>query len=540
MDLDPSCGGRLLRLVLPGASEEVLVHAETAKALEADTASHIAQWLRREAIVRPERITALFGISGAELEEALGALAEEGTIVSDVLVAGSEEEALIDAQNLEILLRRTRAAARPRLEPRPARDLARLVFSIQGLGHGPSPSPSRDSGPGRSLSSALAALSGWASPATLWETELLPARARGYESGALDAALASSPWQWFGCGKGRISICRAEDLELFLPSRGRASASKLAPAGGGSLDFWSMRQASGLGTAELARRLWAEAWKGLVASDSFRDVRQGIANGFGSELPELEGAPVEGFLGGAAAGPRRVPRALRERWRGGAPAGGHWFRLDLAEEEDEEPDALDEASLQAARVRALASRYGLLCRALLEREEEGLGWGELFPAMRRLELAGELLSGHFFEGLEGPQFLDPAALPSFSALEEGRPDSPLWINVLDPAACALYAPAERQASLPPRLAASRVCVEGGTVIAVSTRSYRDLELVLEPGDPRLASVFGLFPAARARAAMPESRIIVERVSGIPAARSPFATELRGAGFEADRGRMVLW
>ncbi len=545
---DPDCGGRLVRLVLPGGSEEALVHAEREPELRRDPASHIAEWLRREAAVAPSRISALFGISGPDLDDALADLAEDGTIVADLLVDGRASGptdgpvgglAVIDAQNLEILLRRARAAARPAVSARPPTDLARLVFSLQGIGSPAGPA---------SLERALAALSGTAAPASLWEAELLSARVAGYRRSDLDAALASSPWQWFGCGRGRVSLARAEDLELFLPRRGKLSSlgSRLLPPGGGSLDFWAIRERAGLPSSELARALWAEAWKGLVASDSFRDVREGIANGFGSSLPDA--APAEDASRTPGFGARRrIPRALRERWRGGAPAGGRWYRLDLPEDTgpddpgiEAEPDALDLAYLDASRVRALASRYGLLCRGMLEREEGGMLWGELFPAMRRLELAGELLAGRFFEGAEGPQFLDPAAFAAFSGMDAQVADRPLWLNSLDPAAAALYAVSERQALLPPRIAANRVCVLSGRVIAASTRSYRDLRIALSPDDPCLMEALSLFRAAREREGAPESRIVVEKINDQDAARSAYAGALRDSGFEADRGRMVLW
>jgi ATP-dependent Lhr-like helicase len=537
---DPDCGGRLLRLTLPGAAEEVLVHAERARSLEADPVSHIAEWLRREAAVTPSRIASLFGVSGAELDGALDDLVEDGTVVADLLIEGSEAESVIDAQNLEILLRRARSAARPAVEARPPGDLARLVFSVQGLG---STAGLRRPAVGRAaLEGALEALAGTAAPAALWEEELLPARVAGYRGADLDSVLASTPWQWFGLGKARISLSRVDDLELFLP-RSRDS-SQLLSEGGESLDFWAIRERAGLSSAEAARALWAEAWKGLVASDSFRDIREGVANGFGAALggsPEAEERLPYGV-------PRRVPRALRERWRGGAPMSGTWFALELSDEGDtDESDVLDEASLDSARVRILASRYGLLCRDMLEREEKGMRWGDLFPAMRRLELAGELLAGRFFEGVEGPQFLDPAVFSAFAALGRDievaaaeRGYGPVWINALDPAASALYAASERQTLLPPRLAANRICVDRGLVVAASTRSYRELALDLAADDQRLPAVLGLFRSARERDLRPEHRVIVDRINGEAAGHCSYSDALRAVGFEADRGRMVLW
>jgi ATP-dependent helicase Lhr and Lhr-like helicase len=549
---DPSCGGRIIRAKLRGASEEVLVHAERLEALVADPAAHLAEWLRREAAVPPARITALFGLAGRDLEEALDDLVEAGLVVSDLLVEGSADEALIDAQNLEILLRRTRAAARPNVIARPAGDLARLVFALQGVrptaatAEKAAAGPSSADWPRAAIERAFAVLAGAAIPAALWETEILPARVMRYRSADLDAVLASSPWQWFGAGKGLVSIAAAVDLELFLPRRGSHSA--LVPAGE-ERDFWAIREGSGLASAPAARELWAEAWKGLVASDSFADVRAGIANGFGADLPDAASISAGGEDIGFGAR-RKIPRALRERWREGAPVAGRWFSLDLddgegyaegaAEAELGEPDPLGRMGLEAARVRVLASRYGLLCRGILERESPGLRWGELFPAMRRLELSGELLSGRFFEGIEGPQFLDPAAFVAFLALDEDGERGPAWINALDPAARALYAVAEGRESLPPRTAANRICVDGNKVLALSTRSYRDLRVAVPPGDPRLGSILGLFRMGRERDVRPERRILLETVNGESASRSIYAEALRGARFETDRGGMALW
>jgi ATP-dependent Lhr-like helicase len=549
LDADPTCGGRLVRLRLPGASEEALVHAERVPELEAAPASLIVEWLRREAVVHPSRISSLFGVSGPELADTLRDLVEDGTIVADVSVgdargglegaADTEGPAYIDAQNLEIVLRRTRAASRPIIVARPPEDLARFVFSVQSLAE---PVPAD---PAQAIARALASLSGAALPAPLWETDILPARVARYRRADLDLLLATTPWQWFGAGKELVSFADMADLELFLPRRsGLRSESRMLPGGGQTLDFWAIREKSGLSSAQAAIALWAEAWRGLVASDSFRDVREGIDNGFGKEVAEILTTPAEADTQVATThvfgAPRRLPRALRERWRRGAPVGGRWFRLDFDEDDEEtEEDGLAALGLDAARVRALAGRYGLLCRGMLEREPPGLRWGDLFPAMRRLELAGELLAGRFFEGLEGPQFLDPAAMDAFTGLDRvaGRPR---WINALDPAANALYALSVRPEGLPPRVAANRLCIDAGRLVATSLRSYRILSIYLPPDDSRLQSVLGLFPAARNRDARPERRIVVETVNGASASTSPYAAVLRAAGFEADRGRMVLW
>ncbi len=109
-----------------------------------------------------------------------------------------------------------------------------------------------------------------------------------------------------------------------------------------------------------------------------------------------------------------------------------------------------------------------------------------------------------------------------------------------PPATSLYAASERQALLPARIAANRICVASGKVVAASTRTFRDLALGVPAADPRLPSILELFKAIRNREARAERRVVVDVVNGEAAARSPYAQALREAGFEADRGRMVLW
>ena len=159
--------------------------------------------------------------------------------------------------------------------------------------------------------------------------------------------------------------------------------------------------------------------------------------------------------------------------------------------------------------------------------------------MRRLELAGELLSGRFFEGLEGPQFLDPSALPLFQSLDEAERRGLVWINALDPAASSLYAPSERRTALPSRLPANRLCVEGGEVLAVSTRFIS--RAFPEAGTRRFQAPRG--PRALRRRSIPRCVAGTENRPRVGERRKRLALSLRppalrAVGFEEDRGRMV--
>jgi len=94
--------------------------------------------------------------------------------------------------------------------------------------------------------------------------------------------------------------------------------------------------------------------------------------------------------------------------------------------------------------------------------------------------------------------------------------------------------------MPPRARTNHLSFRGGTLVCSSRRSYRELEASFDPAESWAPEAFAFLSRARRRAVDPERRIIVETVNGVPAAASPYAAALAAVGFEADRGRMVLW
>jgi ATP-dependent Lhr-like helicase len=88
----------------------------------------------------------------------------------------------------------------------------------------------------------------------------------------------------------------------------------------------------------------------------------------------------------------------------------------------------------------LLARYGVVFRALLERERAPVPWRELVRALRALELRGDVRGGRFVERFSGEQYALPEAIPLLRRLRrEGVsgvasvPDSdPLWLPQLSP------------------------------------------------------------------------------------------------------------
>jgi ATP-dependent Lhr-like helicase len=241
----------------------------------------------------------------------------------------------------------------------------------------------------------------------------------------------------------------------------------------------------------------------------------------------------------------RIPRSLKERWKGGPPIQGNWFSIagdsELTLENENDPLAEDE--LNRARLRMLLGRLGFLCRPLLEHEAPQFSWSKLLPTIRRMELAGELIAGRFFSGINSLQFAPPGIARE---LEEAETELGIFsMNAADPASpCGVPALVSlfenSKIKLPTRIPSSRICFKGTEIIAVSTKSGKELELDIPADDeiPQECIDFICFP--KKRSLYPEKKLVVEKINGKTAASSSFADKLKEHGFVSDRGKLVLW
>ncbi|MDR1949148.1 MAG: DEAD/DEAH box helicase [Spirochaetaceae bacterium] len=561
---DPGLGGSLCRREAEGrapASPPSWVHREWLPVWRERPLEVLGPWLRYEGPVSIGRIAAVFGVSPAEAEAAADALAETGDLVRGIAVeapggtTGGTDPAggaggtdlVCDRENLELLLRLLRKKARPALPERPAALLSPFLARRQGI-----LPPCRGNRPGTEAPDReppWKSLSGCAAPAALWEGELFPVRYPGYTPDLLDREIAAGRLLWYGADRERVAFCLPDEPDLVFsgyPEEPFAGC----PAGflDRPRDFWELKEALGRDNQSCVKALWEETWKGRLSADSFEPVRRGIAGGFAKKgfspagLPEQRLAPPPGRPG------RHIPRALRNRWQGGPPVPGKWFSLatDYAggggnggeAGAGTGGDTLDEEGLNRDRVRLLLRRWGILARPLLEREEGPLLWGKLLPTIRRMELAGELLAGRFFAGINSLQFAGPDIAGELTAAEaEG---GVYWMNAADPASPAGLAVTGLDRRLPSRISSARICFRGAELVARSGRGGKDLEIFIPPGDPSLGEILEGFILPRRRAVNPRQKMTVETVNGEAAGTSEYADALKALGFIPDRGKLILW
>jgi ATP-dependent Lhr-like helicase len=408
---------------------------------------------------------------------ALGELAKDGRVLEGEFRPRGCGREWCGADVLATLRRRSLAALRKQVEPAEPAALARLLVDWQGVATAPSTRRGPDA-----LLDVVEQLQGVALPASILESDVLPARIPGYRPEDLDRLSAAGEVVWVGLGAlgdrdGRIALFLADDLPLLLPLRPEPPGGDVHDRIREQLDrqgasfFGELLDAAGGGIARPVQdALWDLAWAGEVTNDT----------------PEA----LRAFLAAHAVRAERRRRVSSFRSRRQVPpsAVGRWSRLPVPRRA---PSATERMKALAEQ---LLKRHGVLTRDAVAFEEVPGGFSAVYPVLRALEEAGRIRRGYFVAGLGGLQFAEAGALDRLRALREPDPDTPraVVLAAADPAnpyGAALAWPKTDEARLA-RAAGPHIVLVDGAVVAVVSRGAREVTGLLpddEPARSRLAA-----------------------------------------------------
>jgi len=530
-----------------------VIHREYEEIWNSEPLSLLDQWLRYEGPISLSRICSIFGVTDAEAQDAIAALVEVDEAVNDVNISQdtlhnnelfnqdtlhdqkiisqqvhNSPSLICDRENLEMLLRISRKKERPVIKERPASLLVPFLALRHGLAAKNSITFKKN-------------LYGFTAPAKIWETEILCARNLNYDPEKLEREIREGLLLWYGAGRERLSFCSPEDLELVLEinKKEKTAFEKLSASSFFSRprDFWEIKNELDTDSVKCAEALWNEVWNSALTADSFDPVRKGIENGFipkAIDIPQREQITniVRPF-----GRPSRIPSALKNRWKQGAPVQGNWYSL-LLDDSIAANDPMEEDMLNRDRVRLLLSRWGILARPLLEHESPIFSWSRLLPVMRRMELSGELVTGRFFEGINSLQFASPSIARDLEQAEEYG--EIYWMNAADPASPAGLDIGALKQKLCARSPNNRIYFKGSSLIAASSKNGKELQIKIKENDPDIANLIALLKIPRTRAVLAEKKIIVEKINGNDAAQSVFAYAFINQGYVNDRNRLIFW
>ena len=427
--------------------------------------------------------------NGTTLAELLGALVETGAWMAGPLVAGSEQRHYCDADNLEALLRLQRALGRVAVTARPARELPAFLAAWQGFGQ-----PWSDAAAMR----ALEKLSGYAAPVGCWLHDFPAARFPGFVHHQLDDLAAREQIAWLGAGQQQITLCYGEEAPVRTSQAALAAADQLTPLfhdQQARYTFHQLCERAGTTATAFNASWWRAVWSGALLADSLAPLRLGFMRKF--------------QLGPASASARRRARTVAQGWPG-------TWRLNRPA--PPATDALERMEEAKDYVRALLSRYGCICREVVNREaaDAERRWAALFRALRVMELSGEIAAGYFFTGLSGPQFTTPGALHLF---HRRQTSTGFWMSAMDPASpCGLSLD---WPELPARRAGNYLSFLGGALALVVENNGQRLRFLAAPDHDQMDAII----APVQHLAAVRHRVRLETVNGEPAKRSPYLAAL---------------
>ena len=473
------------------------------------------QWLSFYGPVRKSSLREVLGLDESVLDNVLAGLVETEALILDLLTESAEEPEICDRENLEILLRMARKSRQPSFRALSIDHLPLFLAAWQGL-----VTPGETAS---DLQDRLDQLFGYPAPAEAWEKHILPARLSPYYSSWLDGLMQGSGLAWFGCGSKRLSFAFADDMDLYLPQGGRPHTEtaegdtlpddfiRLFPRRIGRYNLQDIVRFSKSDSRTVTKKLWDLVWQGLVTNDTFTALRQGILTDFAPRRLKSER--------------RRSFRTGYNRWSAAQPFPGNWHVLDV---ERMEKDSIDEAELVKDRVRQLFRRYGILFRQLVAYELPLLQWAAIFRALRLMELSGEILSGYFFEGIPGIQFISHEAYRFLN--EPMHDDRVYWMNAIDPASLCGIKLDSLKGVFPSRIPSTYLVYRGKKPAVISRRNGSILDFHVPPDDPRILDYLFFFKVLLMREFSPEKIITVETINGKPAQESDYAWPLKEFGF----------
>src|SRR5262245_54509172 len=373
-----------------------------------------------------------YGLAPAAAEAVLLRLTGEGRLIEGEFRPGGTRREWTDANVLRMLRRRSLARLRREVEPVDQHVLGRFGTTWQGI-------VKRRQG-ADALLDAIEQLQGSPLPASILETEILPARIDVYDPADLDAVTAAGEVIWVGVEAlgerdGRIALYLADHLPRLAapdvtrvrlkPDRGESDLSEREIAildylrEHGASFFAPVLEAAGGGfPAETVDALWNLVWRGLVTNDTFHALRAFTR----TRAPRRKArllcrADVSSFRSR-----RLAPPSAEGRWTlVGPPAGAR--RHDPGGRPPKDIALRDSTKWAAAMTQQLLARHGVLTRESLNVEAVPGGFGLIYPVLKGLEENGRIRRGYFVAGLGATQFALPGALDLLRSLRE-KPDDP--------------------------------------------------------------------------------------------------------------------
>ena len=476
-----------------------------------------------------------FGLPLESVEATLNRLVGVGRVVEGGFRPGGVHREWCDVEVLRAIRRKSLARLRKEVEPVEQRVLARLLTRWQGV---ISPRRGLDA-----LLDVIENLQGAPLPASLLETEILPARLMGYKAADLDTLIAAGEVTWVGLEAlgerdGRVGLYLTEKLGVLWPvgqgsgPKGQGSEGGLGERaeaiveylrGRGASFFQDLHEGVGGGyPGETLDALWDLVWRGMVTNDGMAALRAYCDRqpvGKQTKRTHQQGASKVGF---------------RSRRTTPPTAQGRWALQGAAFAEGRSGTAWSHAIAQQ-----MLTRFGVVFRETAHAEGLVGGFSAVYDVLKALEESGKIRRGYFAADLGATQFAVPAAVDLLRSLRvegDGGKAEMVALAATDPAnpygALLRWPTAPDAGSSLTRSVGARVILCDGALVGYLRRGNPNLQVFLpeeEPGRGRVLKSLSEFLAGRSQV---EGGMLLASINGMAVAEHEMAKALLDAGFVA--------
>jgi ATP-dependent Lhr-like helicase len=466
-----------------------------------------------------------YALGRATAESILKTLVNSGRLLEGEFRPGGSGREWCDPDVLQSIRRRSLARLRKEVEPVEPAVFGRLLTSWQGVAR---PRLGVDA-----LLDAIENLQGAPLPASIFESEILSKRVRGYNAADLDALTAAGEVTWAGIEPlgdrdGRLAVFLTDHMSRLwrpptiseLSPRERAILSYLEAEGASF--FAPIHEAAGGGyPGETVDGLWDLVWKGLITNDTFHALRA-----FTRPPEKRQRKPA-----------RRTD--FRSRRIGPPSSEGRWSLTA-----DRLTGEVSPTEWSTATAQQLLSRYGVVTREVAGAEGIEGGFSAVYDVLKAMEDAGRIRRGYFVAGVGAMQFALPAALELMRSFKNPDNDADaVLLAATDPAnayGTMLKWPALNTGDAavgrgPTRTVGAIVVLVDGALAGYVPRGGRQLLAYLPEDEPARSTVSRALAtrlAAMARGEDGRGGLLISEINGIPTADHPLAPFLIDAGFNA--------
>ena len=473
----------------------------------------VARFTRTHTPLCADQIATRLEVGVNSVQHALATLLRQQRVLEGEFLPGGRGLEWCDSGVMKRIKRRSLARLRKQVEPVDAEVFARFLTHWQGVTR-----------PRRGLDGLLDVveqLQGCPLPASVLESEILPARLEAYRTSDLDELCSAGEVVWrgvesIGTHDGRIVVALADHASLLPAVDGQSSEplqQQIIEVLGrrGALYFDEIVAQVGGFSGDLLQHLWELVWQSVVTNDTLAPLRSlwRAAGGEGKRRRRAHGRY----------------RSRRTQRRPGTE--GRWSLFETRH-------TLTPTERQTALASQLVERYGVVTRQLVTSERIAGGFSGLYPVFRAMEEMGRVRRGYFVAGQGAAQF---AAQGADDQLRNKRPDatvSPAGPSLLVLAACdpanpyggALPWPEFAGDARPHRATGARVVLDEGVLLGHLNRSGNHLIVFVEPGTGGWLRLM----EALQQVARESGAVLLTRINGIEVAESSWAPAFGEHGF----------